>query len=274
MKAGTPILCSARHSRSLLHLEVPLVLVLHLTGLDASDDVIELSCRGTNLLAELILDLHSLAVLLEPRCTADGRHHHGRSHRQHLIEPLHLFHGNIPPLHLVPLVGGNLHQALVGNAGEDAGTFRRHVLLGIVVDPHKVAGGELLHVGLRLGVEVQADGIALLLAQHVGEEVGGVVAGDLDVADATGGGTVKVLDDEGVAGGGEAALVVVPDGDDEDDEGVFVGGLEADARTGTEEERTEVQGAAGSVGGNVGHVVLDDILACLNEDVVGDGGHH
>lgn len=51
-----------------------------------------------------------------------------------------------------------------------------------------------LDKGVRLGVEVQADGVAGLLGQHVRHHVRGVVSSHLDGADALGGGTVVVLD--------------------------------------------------------------------------------
>lgn len=51
-----------------------------------------------------------------------------------------------------------------------------------------------LDEGVGLGVEVQADGVAGLLGEHVRHHVRGVVPGHLHGADALRGGTVVVLD--------------------------------------------------------------------------------
>ena len=113
----------------------------------------------------------------------------------------------------------------------------------------------LLNQRLRRAVQIKQDGEPPLLPVHVGLEVGGVVAGDLDGSDSSGRGAVVVGDDEAVDGR-QSALVVVSYGNDHAEELVLVGRLEADAGAGAEKERAEVESAVGGGRRDVRHVVF------------------
>mmetsp|Transcript_29990 Transcript_29990/g.55196 ORF Transcript_29990/g.55196 Transcript_29990/m.55196 type:complete len:312 (+) Transcript_29990:284-1219(+) len=185
-----------------------------------------------------------------------------------------LLQHDIPLLHRHPLVFRECLQTLVRNGRQHRRALGRHISLLFVINPDEIARAEFLHHGVRRCVEVQTDRVPLLLRLHVRDEIRRVISSHLGRSYSQRSGTVVVFDDEAVDGLGEPTLVVVADGDDEDDEGVFFGGLEANFGAGAKEERTKVEGAAGTIRGDVGDVVLHDVIAGFDEGVDGDFGHH
>mmetsp|Transcript_17564 Transcript_17564/g.31916 ORF Transcript_17564/g.31916 Transcript_17564/m.31916 type:complete len:229 (+) Transcript_17564:465-1151(+) len=127
---------------------------------------------------------------------------------------------------------------------------------------------------MRQRIEVQTNRKSLLLRLHVRNQIGGVVPRHLGRSHSQRSGTVVILHDQSIDRLGQSALVIISNGHDHDDEGVFLGGLEADAGSGAEEEGAEVEGAAGPVGWDVGDVVFDDVVASLDEGGDGDFWHY
>ena len=195
----------------------------------------------------------------------------GRAAGADFGEGLELLKGNRAGLDGHAEIGRELLEGVVRHRREDGGGVRRDVR-AVRLDAEEVRGREFLDEFMALGVEVELDREARVLGRLVGVEAGGVVAGDLDVADALGGGAVVVVVDRG-GDGLEAALVVGADRHDHDEEGVFVGRGDADLRAGADEERADVEGAAGAVWRDVVEVVVHDALEGVHEHVRLDGGH-
>mmetsp|Transcript_12372 Transcript_12372/g.17004 ORF Transcript_12372/g.17004 Transcript_12372/m.17004 type:complete len:204 (-) Transcript_12372:367-978(-) len=153
------------------------------------------------------------------------------------------------------LVGRQLHEALVGDAGQDGVALRGHEGRGGAVHGHEVGGGELLHEAVGLGVQVQHYGEALLLRGRVGQQVGRVVARHLDVAHSPGGRAVESVRDQGGDGPGQPAAVVVGHGHDHHHQAVLIRRLQTHPRPAAEQHRPDVEGAPSAVRGQVGQVV-------------------
>ena len=201
----------------------------------------------------------------------DRGHDDGGSAGGDLGERLDLLIGHRTALDRPAEVGGDLLEGHVGDGGQHGMAVGRHVG-SVGLDAEEVRGGELLHICMGLRVEVELDGPAVVLRLLVGEEGGGVVAADLDVAHSVGGGAVPIIEDHG-ADGLESALVVGADGHHHHHEGVLLGGGYADLGAGADKERTQVEGAAGSVGRNELLIGGDDLVEGLEEHLLGDGGH-
>ena len=236
-----------------LELDAPVVGVGRDAVLDVLDGVVELLGVGAALVARGQLDDLVAAGDVAHRGDDDGR-----AAGADFGEGLKFLEGDRAGLDGHPEVGGELLEGVVRHGRKDGGGVRRDVR-AVRLDAEEVGGRELLDELVALGVEVEFDGEAGVLGRLVGVEAGGVVAGDLDVADALRGGAVVVVVD--CRGDGlEAALVVGADRHDHDEEGVFVGRGDADLRAGADEERADVEGAAGAVGRDVVEVVVHDAL--------------
>jgi len=85
-------------------------------------------------------------------------------------------------------------------------------------------------------------------------------------------GAVPVVEDDG-AHGLEAALVVRAHRHDHHEEGVLLRGRDADLRAGADEERAQVERAAGAVGRHELLVRRDDPVERLDEHLLGHGRH-
>mmetsp|Transcript_31935 Transcript_31935/g.94029 ORF Transcript_31935/g.94029 Transcript_31935/m.94029 type:complete len:232 (-) Transcript_31935:88-783(-) len=120
----------------------------------------------------------------------------------------------------------------------------------------ELEAARLLDVRLRRRVEVEADGVPLLLGEDRWKHVWCVVARGLDVADAARGGAVEALDHERVDRL-EPALVVSADRRGDHAERVVRRRAEAELLAVAEEEGAEVHRASVAVGRHVLDVVAD-----------------
>ena len=248
-------------------LEVPVVGVGEFAVLDALDGVVEFfegraaAGFGTGLVDD--------AVALD---RADRGHHHRGAAGRHFGEAVDLLleiDGTALDRHAH--VGRDLAEGHVRDGREDGRGVGGDVL-AVLGDAQEVGGGEFFDVGVGLGVEVEFDGVAGLRGFDVRRQARAVVAAALDVAGAHRGRAVVVVDDDGLHGL-QAALVVGAHRGDEDDEGVFLRRRDADLRGAPEQQRADVQGAAGAVGRDVVGVGLDDAPAGVDEHLGRHGRH-
>ena len=165
-----------------------------------------------------------------------------------LLECLQLLLGNLPALHLHAKVQGQLHEALVGDARQDAGTLGRDVR--ILLYAEEIGGTALVDVLLLLCVEVELATVAQVVSHLVGTKAGSVIATHLVDTRAKGRAAVVLADDD-IRIGGKASLEVRPHRSYEDDEQVFLGGMYAHLCAGAYQQGTDVQGGSALVGRDV-----------------------
>ena len=243
------------------------MLVFGLAELDGAEGVVELGAVGAGLLAEDVA-LAGLGVVE----ALDGADDGGSAAGAGLLEGAELFDVDGTTLDLHAHILSQLHEALVGDRGQDAGALRGDV--GTVLDAEEVGSAGLVDIFLLLGVEVELAGIlATMAGLGVGLEAGGVVTTDLVDTGAEGGGAVILAGDD-VGVGLEAALEVGSHGGDEDEEEILVGGFHTHGDAGADEQRTQVEAGAGAVRRDEALVHLDDALAHLDEFLGGQLGHH
>ena len=256
----------AYHSVLFNHHGGPTVLVFDGAVLDATQCVEELLRDGAWLVAEAVA--HARVEVVD---VADGTDDGSGATGTSLLEGGQLLLGDGAALHLHAQVLGHLHQALVGDAGQDRGRLRRDV--GVVLDAEEVGGATLVHVFLLLGIQVELAGVALLMGQVVGEEAGGVVASHLILTRAKRSRAVVVADDD-IGVGGEASLEIGSHGRDEDEEAVFLGGMHAHLCAGADEQRADIERGPALVGGNPLLVQAHHLLHHLGEQLGRHLGHH
>ncbi len=253
--------------RNLVHDGVPVVDVFGLAELDGTEGVVELGAVGTGLLAKDIA-LTSLGVVE----TLDGADDGGGTAGASLLEGAELLDVDGTTLDFHAHILGELHEALVGDGGQDGSALRGDV--GTVLDAEEVGSAGFVDIFLLLGVEIELAGILTAMASFdVGLEGSSVVTTDFIDTGAEGSGTV-VLAGDNVRVGFETALEVRSDGGDEDEEEVLVGGFDTHGDAGADEQRTQVEAGAGAVGRDEALVHLDDFLAHLDEFLGGQLGHH
>ncbi|RBQ66890.1 hypothetical protein VDGD_21652 [Verticillium dahliae] len=117
---------------------------------------------------------------------------------------------------------------------------------------------------------VQRDAVALGAGLVAPAQDGGVVAADLGVAGAVGGGAVKLVEDEGLDG---VDAVVDAGRDDEDGKGVLVGRREAELGARAVDLGAHVHGGARGVRRHKGGVEGDGGAAGVEEGLLGHAGH-
>ena len=251
----------------LIHNGVPAVDILGLAELDGAEGMVELGADGAGLFAEDVA-VAGLGVVK----TLDGADDGGGTAGAGLLEGAEFLDVDGTTLDLYAHILGELHEALVGDGGEDGGALGGHI--DTVLDAEEVGSASLVNILLLLGVQIELAGVLATMASlGVGLEGSGVVATDLVDAGAEGGGTVVLAgDDVGVSL--ETALEVRSNGGNEDEEEVLVGGFDTHGDAGTDQERTEVEGSASTVRRNVGLIQLDDLLAHLDELLGAELGHH
>ena len=241
--------------------------ILGFAELDGTEGVVELGAVGTGLLAEDVA-LAGLGVVK----TLDGADDGGGAAGAGLLEGAEFLDVDGTTLDLHAHVLCKLHEALVGDGGQDAGTLRGDV--GTVLDAEEVGSTGLVDILFLLGVEVELAGVLAAMASlGVGLEGSSVVAADL-VDTGTQRSTTVVLAGDDVWVGLEAALEIRSHGGDEDEEEILVGGLHTHGDAGADEQRTQVEAGAGTVRRDELLVHLDDLLAHLDELLGGELGHH
>ena len=247
--------------------DVPVVLVFGFAQLDGTQVLVELGADGAGFLAELVA-LACLGVV----DALDGADDGGGTASASLLAFSQFFDGDGTTLDLDAHILGQLHQALVGDAGQDGGRLRGDV--DTVLDGEEVGGAGFVDIFLFLGVQVELAGVLAAVASlGVGPERSGVVATDLVDTGSEGSRTVILAGDD-VGVGLEAALEVGSHGGYEDEEEVLVGGFHAHGDAGADEQRTQVEAGAGAVGRDEALVHLDDELAHFDEALGGQFGHH
>ena len=243
------------------------MLVFGLAELDGAESVVELGAVGTGLLAKDVA-LAGLGVVK----TLDGADDGGGTASAGLLEGAELLDVDRTTLDLHAHILGELHEALVGDGGQDAGALRGDV--GTVLDAEEVGSAGLVDILLLLGVEIELAGVLAAVASFdVSLEGSSIVTTDfVDAGAQRSGAVVLAGDDIGV--GLEAALEVRSNGGNEDHEQVLVGGLDTHGDAGADEQRTEVQAGASAVRRDEALVELDDALAHLDELLGGELRHH
>ncbi|TKW51117.1 hypothetical protein CTA1_2783 [Colletotrichum tanaceti] len=167
----------------------------------------------------------------------------------------------------------NVLDAVARDAVDDALGVRhdeRDVVVALLLDADEAARAELVNVLVPDAVEVQRDAVALGAGAVAEAQDGRVVAADLGVPRAVGGGAVKVVEDEGVD---RVGAVVDARGDDEDGEDVLLGRVQAELGRRAVQLRADVHGGARLVGRDVAGVEGDGGLAGGEEEVLGHAGH-
>mmetsp|Transcript_1889 Transcript_1889/g.4825 ORF Transcript_1889/g.4825 Transcript_1889/m.4825 type:complete len:268 (-) Transcript_1889:264-1067(-) len=201
------------------------------------------------------------------------REHHRRAARRNLLELAHLAPSHRPLLHGDAHVPRSLQHDLLGRRRQHRRRVRRDER-AVLRDAEEVGGRELLHICVRLCVEVQADREATLLRDLGREHVRSVVARALDEAHAEGGGAVILGDDERVhALQPSATLVVRANRVDGEEESVLGGGTETELGSVAEDERAYVQRAARAARGHELGVHAHGRLYTLKEQFARHLGH-
>ena len=159
--------------------------------LDVAQHVVELGTDGTRL--TILADDVALLVL-QVVDTLDGGDDSCGAACAGLFKGGQLFLGYLATLHLEAKIHSQLHQALVGDAGQDRGALGSHI--GVVLDAEEVGGTTLVDILLLLGVEIELRGVAVLVGYVVGLERSGIVATHLIDTGAEGSGTVVVAHDD------------------------------------------------------------------------------
>ena len=243
------------------------MLVFGLAELDGAEGVVELGAVGTGLLAEDIA-LAGLGVIE----ALDGADDGGGTAGASLLEGSKLLDVDGTTLDFHAHILGELHEALVGDGGQDGGALRGDV--GTVLDAEEVGSASLVDILLLLGIQVELAGVLATVASFdVGLQGSGIVTTDFVDTGAEGGGAVVLAGDD-IGVGFETALEVGSHGGHEDDEQVLVGGFHTHGDAGTDEQGTQVEAGAGAIGRNETLVELDDLLAHLDELLGGQFGHH
>ena len=124
------------------------MLVLDGAILDTAKCIVEFRRDGSGLLTEVVA--LALVDIVETR---DRRDNSCGTAGASLLEGSELLYGDGATLHLQAQILGNLHQTLVGDAGEDGRRLRRDV--GVLLDTKEVGSATLIDVLLLLGVEVE-----------------------------------------------------------------------------------------------------------------------
>ena len=254
-------------SKDLVHDGVPVVLVFGLAELDGAEGVVELGAVGTGLLTKDVT-LAGLGVVE----TLDGADDGGSTAGASFLEGGKLLNVDGTTLDFHAHILGKLHEALVGDGGQDGSALRGDV--GTVLDAEEVGSAGLVDILLLLGVEIELAGILTTVAGlDVGFEGSGIVTTDLVDTGAERSGTVVLAGDD-IGVGLETALEVGSHRGNKDDEQILVGGFHTHGDAGTDEQRTEVEAGAGAVGRNEALVEFDDLLAHLDKFLGGQLGHH
>ena len=155
-----------------------------------------------------------------------------------LFEGGKFFLWNLPAFYFQTEILSKLHQALVGDAGQDAGALRGDI--SVVLDAEEVGGAALVHVLLFLCVEIELAAVAKVVGHLIGTEAGCIVAADFVDACSERSRTVVLTDDDvGVCG--KSAFEVWSDGCDEDEEKVFAGGMHTYLSARADEQGTDVE---------------------------------
>ena len=143
------------------------MLVFGLAELDGAEGVVELGAVGTGLLAKDVA-LAGLGVVE----TLDGADDGGGTAGTGLLEGAQLLDVDGTTLDLHAHILGQLHEALVGDGGQDAGALRGDI--GTVLDAEEVGGAGFIDIFLLLGVEIELAGVLATVASFdVGITSGG-----------------------------------------------------------------------------------------------------
>ena len=149
----------------------PSVLVLLCAILDATEMVIEL-CGDWTWLAVLAEGVTFACVeVVDVRNRTD---HGSCAASTSLLEGVEFVLRYLTALHLHAIVLSQLHQALVGDAGENGCGLRCDV--SVLLETEEVGSTTHVHIFLFLGVEIELASVALLMGDRVGLKRSGIVA--------------------------------------------------------------------------------------------------
>ncbi len=241
--------------------------VFGLAELNGAEGVVELGAVGAGLFAKDVA-LAGLGVVE----ALDGADDGGGAASTGFLEVGKFVNVDGTTLDFHAHILGELHEALVGDGGQDGGALRGYI--DTVLDAEEVGGAGFVDILFLLGIEIELAGVLATVASFdVGFEGSGIVATDfVDTGAERGAAVVLAGDDIGV--GFETALEVRSDGGDEDEEEVFVGGFHTHGDAGTDEQGTEIEAGAGAVRRDEALVEFDDLFAHLDEFLGGEFGHH
>ena len=157
----------------LVHDGVPVVDIFGLAELDGAEGVVELGAVGTGLFAKDVA-LAGLGVIKALDGADDGCGTAGTG----LLEGAELLDVDGTTLDLHTHILSKLHEALVGDGGQDGSALRGDI--GTVLDAEEVGSAGLVDIFLLFGIQIELAGVLATVASlDVGLEAGGVVTTDL-----------------------------------------------------------------------------------------------
>lgn len=200
----------------------------------------------------------------------DGRSYGSSATRGGFLHFVEFFNGNVSLFDGNVEVASELHEAAVGDRGEDG--FGCGGDVDAVFDGKEVGGAAFVEVFLLFGVEVEYGRVSEFVGVFAGNHSSGVVATGFESSGAFWCDTVVFAHDADV-GGLETGLEVWPYGGNEDDEEVFGGGFYAYGGSHSNLEGTNVERSTCAVRRDEASVEADGFFNHIAEELFGDGNH-
>lgn len=240
--------------------------IFGLAELDSTKGMVKLGADGAGLFAEIVA-LASSRVVNALNGADDG----GSAASASLLEIDKFVNSDRTTLNLNSHILGQLHQALIGDRGQDGSALGGDIYT--VLDAEEVSSTSLVDILFLFSVQIELAGILTTMAGcSMGLKAGSIVTTDL-VDTSTQRGTAVIVASDNIRIGLEATFEIRSDGGDEDKEEILVSWFHTHGDARANQQRTEVKACASAVRGNKLFIQLDNFLAHLNEFLGGQFGH-
>ena len=199
-----------------------------------------------------------------------GRDDSRRTTGTSFLKTVEFLLGNGAAFHLHAQVFSNLHQALVGDGGEDGGRLRSYI--GVVLDAEEVGRSTFIDIPLLLCIKVEFRSIAFLVCPSVSSQGCSVISAHLVHSRSQRCSTVSITyDDIGI--GRESTFEIRPDRTDEYQETIFLGRTDTYLSRSADQQRADVQRCSTLIGRDIRLVETDHFLDHLDEQLRGNFRH-